>query len=218
MTDDTSQLINRSTVRAADDDATMNQRLLLPYGGEMDSVSSKPIVSSNFKDDTSPYTRKEAPTIRVDDLVGPTFLSSPKPDGTQQHSRVARHILNPDLPGTHHFLIEHPDPNDNDEIITYNDLMNRIESEHNMEADETYWRYKAIIGHRGPLKKGDDRWKGCEYYVKILWESGETTWEPRTLLDADDPVTLARYTQRTRISLLILHGENTGILFVMTRH
>ena len=77
MTDDTNQLINRSTVRAADNAATMNRRLLLPYGGEMDSVSSKPIVSSNFKDDTSPYTRKEAPTIRVDDLVGRTFLSSP---------------------------------------------------------------------------------------------------------------------------------------------
>ena len=54
-------------------------------------------------------------------------------------------------------------------------------------------KFRALIGHQGPLKPTDPNWKGCKYNVLVDWETGEKTYEPLSVLAADDPVTCALY-------------------------
>ena len=35
--------------------------------------------------------------------------------------------------------------------------------------------------------------KGCKYNVQVEWETGEITFEPLSIIAADDPVTCAAY-------------------------
>ena len=51
--------------------------------------------------------------------------------------------------------------------------------------------FRALIGHQGPLKPTDPNWKGCKYNVLVDWETGEKTYEPLSVLAADDTVTCA---------------------------
>ena len=115
------------------------------------------------------YARKNAPSISVDDLIGRTYLKEPNKDGTQARARVAKKLINPDIDDDIMFLVESHD-DASDKILTYNQLLDRINSEHNQEADDVYWRYKDILAHEGPLTPDHPNWKGCKYNVKILWE------------------------------------------------
>ena len=39
----------------------------------------------------------------------------------------------------------------------------------------------------------DPDWKGSKYNVQVEWETGEITFEPLSIIAADDPVTCAAY-------------------------
>jgi hypothetical protein len=58
---------------------------------------------------------------------------------------------------------------------------------------ETFWNYKGISGHKGPLNKNHASWKGDKYNVKVEWKNGEVSYEPLHRVTADDPVTYAIY-------------------------
>ena len=58
---------------------------------------------------------------------------------------------------------------------------------------ETFWKYKRISGHEGPLVKGHPSWKGDKYNVKVEWETGEVAYDPLHTIATDDPVTCAIY-------------------------
>jgi hypothetical protein len=58
---------------------------------------------------------------------------------------------------------------------------------------ETFWKYKRISGHEGPLTKTHNSWKGDKCNVKVEWENGEVSYEPLHTIAADDPVTCAVY-------------------------
>jgi hypothetical protein len=58
---------------------------------------------------------------------------------------------------------------------------------------ETFWKYKPISGHEGPLNKNHSSWKGDKYNVKVKWENGEVSYEPLHTIAADDPVMCAIY-------------------------
>ena len=49
------------------------------------------------------------------------------------------------------------------------------------------WKYKEISGHEGPLKPSDPRYKGDRYNVRVEWEDGSCTYEPKKILMKDDP-------------------------------
>ena len=51
--------------------------------------------------------------------------------------------------------------------------------------DQELYRFRAIIGHEGPLEATDANWKGSKWNVQILWETGEITFEPLTVIAAD---------------------------------
>ena len=62
-----------------------------------------------------------------------------------------------------------------------------------MGMDQELYRFRAIIGHQGPLLVSDPDWKGSKYNVQVEWETGEITFEPLSIIAADDPVTCAAY-------------------------
>ena len=70
--------------------------------------------------------------------------------------------------------------------------------------DQELYRSRAIIRHQGPLLASDPDWKGTKYNVQVEWETGEITFEPLSIIDADDPVTCAAYAKEN--DLLALEG------------
>ena len=73
-----------------------------------------------------------------------------------------------------------------------------------MGMDQELYRFRAIIGHQGPLLASDPDWKGSKYNVQIEWETGEITFEPLFIIAPDDPVTCAAYAKEN--DLLVLEG------------
>ena len=43
--------------------------------------------------------------------------------------------------------------------------------------DKELYRFRAIIGDKGPLKATDPNWKGSKWNVQIEWETGEITFD-----------------------------------------
>jgi hypothetical protein len=62
------------------------------------------------------------------------------------------------------------------------------------------WKYKAILKHKGPLKKGDDDYKGCMYNLLIEWEDHTITWEPLSNFVQDDPASVAEYAKKNGLT------------------
>ena len=76
-----------------------------------------------------------------------------------------------------------------------------------MGMDQKLDRFRAIIGHQGPLLASDPDWKGSKYNVQVEWETGEITFEPLSIIAADDPVTCAAYAKEN--DLLALEAWRT---------
>jgi hypothetical protein len=72
------------------------------------------------------------------------------------------------------------------------------------QGSQKLWKFKRIVGHQGPLKPGDPRYKGSRWNVMVEWETGETTYEPLHMMAKDDPVTVAAYAKEK--GLLDLEG------------
>ena len=100
-----------------------------------------------------------------------------------------------------------------EEIISYSQLVDHLEAavnEDNEISDDLY-KFRALIGHQGPLKAKDPNWKGCKYNVLVDWETGEKTYEPLSVLAADDPVTCTTYAKRM-IFYILMVGKGSGTL------
>ena len=82
-----------------------------------------------------------------------------------------------------------------EELISYNQLLEHLETaqDNDMGIDQELFKFRAIIGHQCPLAVSDPDWKGSKYNVQVEWETGETTFEPCSVIAADDPVTCAAY-------------------------
>ena len=88
-----------------------------------------------------------------------------------------------------------------EELITYNQLLdpiNQVEAQDN-SMDEELYRFSAIIGHEGPLQVTDPSWKVRKYNVQVEWETGEITFEPLSVVAADDPIACAAYAKEKNI-------------------
>ena len=86
----------------------------------------------------------------------------------------------------------------NEELISYNQLLEHLENakDHDMGMDQELYRFRAIIGHQGPLLVSVPDWKGSNYNVQVEWEPGEITFGPLSIIAADDPVTCAAYAKK----------------------
>ena len=206
------QVITRSTIRSASDPDTQNHRRNPPFideGGNkfLDSaavpVNSRdaakvpahkhdpedipnvpslatpqdaPIVATGqeLTDFVSEGVSHDTPTIDPNDLIGYSFVRAH--DGTPQ-----RAIVKEQMEKEGKFLVEFV--NGGEELMHYNDLINH----YNAKEDDGnhFWTYDKILDHR--------KVNGGKYEVKVLWDTGDSTWEPMELIKEDDKITLAAY-------------------------
>ena len=180
-------------------------------GGEA-STSKQPsskvptVFIRSRQDDADPSHTKPMPEFDPDDLIGRTFLLPPQENGERLRAKVTKTVVEE---------IEAEDanriPNINfildigegkvEELITYNQLLDHLEQaeEEDNFMDQELYKFRAIIGHEGPLKATDPNWKGSKWNVQIEWETGEVTFEPLSVIAADDPITCAAYAKEKNL-------------------
>ena len=63
------------------------------------------------------------------------------------------------------------------------------------DSEGKYWKFESIIGHRRNYSLSG------RYEVLVKWLGyNEPTWEPMEVLKQDDPVTLAKYARKQRLT------------------
>ena len=214
LTVDSNSVIFRSLVRPfSSEDPNLRAEML---GGEKSDQNPTPIIKSRddsdheskhistpiSHDSTSPDSGEnkengEPPSavFNPEDLVGRTFLLDPQEDGQRFRARIVKLIEDheesvEDNPTRLKFLLSVNDDKA-EEVITYNKLLDYLANQD--EDNEVVWKFRRIVSHQGPLKPGDNDYKGSNYNVMIEWETGEVTSEPLKIIAADDPVTCAIY-------------------------
>ena len=229
---DTQKIIYRSTVRPKKS-STPNHRLA-PHGGEVsassdpseDKISSGSLIGSpegsspeqkaptvfiRSRDEENLSGSKPMPTFDPSDLIGRTFLLLPEENGERHRAKVTRQVVeiidqdNGQRVENIKFIIDIGNGKV-EELISYNQLLEHLENaqDHDMGMAQELYRFIAIIGHQGPLLASDPDWKGSKYNVQVEWETGEITFEPLSIIAADDPVTCAAYAKEN--DLLALEG------------
>ena len=151
------------------------------------------------------------PRFDPSDLIGRTFLLPPEENGERHRAKVTRQVVeiidqdNGQRIENMNFILDFGNGKV-EELISYNQLLERLEDvqDHDMGMDQELYRFRAIIGHQGPLLASDPDWKGSKYNVQVEWETGEITFEPLSIIAADDPVTCAAYAKEN--DLLALEG------------
>ena len=85
-----------------------------------------------------------------------------------------------------------------EELISYKQFLDHLENAqyNEMGMDQELFKFRSIIGHQGPLDASDPDCKGSKYNVQVEWETGEITYEPISIIAADDPVTCAAYAKQ----------------------
>ena len=226
---DTQKNIYRSAVRPKKS-STPNHRLA-PHGGEVsasadpseDEVSSGPPLGSpegssleqkaptvfiRSRDDENPSGSKPMPTFDPSDPIGRTFLLPPDKNGERNRAKVTRQVVeiidqdNGQRIENINFILDIGNGKV-EELISYNQLLEHLENghDHDMGMDQELYRFRAIIGHQGPLIASDPDWKGSKYIVQVELETGEITFEPLSIIAADDPV-LVQHMPKKMIYLL----------------
>ena len=178
---DTRKIIYRSAVRPKKS-STPNHRLV-PHGGEVsassdpseDKISSgsgyspKQKVPTGFirsRDEENPSGSKPMPIFDPSDLIGRTFLLPPEENGERHRAKVTRQVVdiidqdNGQRVENINFI---PDIGNGkvEELISYNQLLKHLENaqDHDMGMDQELYRFRAIIGHQGPLLASEPDWK-----------------------------------------------------------
>ena len=229
---DTQKSIYRSAVRP--NKSSNPSHRLAPHGGEVsassdpseDKISSgsplgapegsspeqkAPTVFIRSRDEENPSGSKPMPTFDPSDLIGRTFLLPPEENGERHRAKVTRQVVeiidqdNGQRVENISFILDIGNGKV-EELISYNQLLEHLENaqDHDMGMDQELYRFRAIIGHQGPLLASDPDWKGSKYNVQVEWETGEITFEPLSIIAADDPVTCAAYAKEN--DLLALEG------------
>ena len=74
--------------------------------------------------------------------------------------------------------------------MAYQKIIDYIEAENDRDP---VWKFKAIVGHQGPLRPSHPDYNGSTYNVQVHWENDEVTFEPLNVIAADNPVSCAIY-------------------------
>ena len=205
LTDDTLKVLYRSRIKLASVDPNLRIDPLdndttgtnVNHINEDDSIDND--ANDNDANDTVPHIideeqRRLMAIIDVDDMIGRSYLTPPDEDGTRRRIKIVEQLdqIERDL-ANDPTMIRFRATNDEgtvEEIITYNQIMQRLEAE---DGDNDEWKFKAITNHQGPLSTSHPDYKGSQWNVQINWENGETTWEPLSIIAKSDPITCALY-------------------------
>ena len=200
----TQTIIYRSAVRPITK-SNPNHRLT-EDGGEA-STSKQPsskvptVFIRSRQDDADQSYIKPVPEFDPDDLIGRTFLLPPQENGERLRAEVTKKVveeIEAAADGNRipyiNFILDIGEGKV-EELLTYNQLLDHLEQadEQDNSMDQELCRFRAIIDHKGPLKATDPNWKGSKWNVQIEWEAGEITFDPLSVIAADDPITCAAY-------------------------
>ena len=84
-----------------------------------------------------------------------------------------------------------------EDLLTYNEVCKFLTRDRNSEEGEQ-WAYREFLNHvHTPLGHKDQ--KGSEYNVLVLWENGEQTYKPLSILAKDAPVDCAKYAKERNL-------------------
>ena len=195
------KLLSEEREREQSSDDTMDDGTEEHAGAEPpeapDPDNSKSREPRTFADEFHDTQPTQIPYFEVEDLIGRTFLMKENEKGEIHRARIA------DLIDEHDQRVERNSErikfrcsvnNDQyEEILTYNELLEHL----NKDAEsEHLWKFRRIVAHHGPFKRGDKDYLGSKYNVLIEWENGETSSEPIATMTKDDPITLAIYAQQ----------------------
>ena len=117
------------------------------------------------------------PEFDPDDLVGRTVLLPPQENVERLRGKVTKKYVEEveaadsnRIPNIN-FILE-IDEGKVEELITYSQLLDHLEQAEEQDnfMDQELYKFRAIIGHRGPLKATDPNWKGSKYNVQIEWD------------------------------------------------
>ena len=78
------------------------------------------------------------------------------------------------------------------------DHLEQAEEQDN-SMDQELYEFRAIIGHKSPLKVTDPNWTGSKWNAQIEWETGEITFEPLSAIAPDDPIACAAYVKEKHL-------------------
>ena len=216
LAEDTKHSIFRSAVRSANN-TTPNLHHELP-SGESNLPNSNPTShedSPNIPEHNFLWSQSECEeesslkpnptpmaTYTVDDLIGRSFLL---PSGHDSHDKtratVTKKIEELDQDSANRgehikFLLKLNNQEDVEQVLTYNQLLDYLEKDESQLMEDSYWSFKDIIAHQGPLTKDDPHYKRSSYNVMTEWDTGETAYEPLCLIIQDDPISCAVYAKK----------------------
>ena len=229
---DRKKIIYRSAVRPKKS-STSNHRLG-PHGGEVSASSdpSEDIFLLDYHlvtqkvphRNSRPLQSSSGPVMKrihldpslclpltPSDLIGRTSLLQPEENGERHRAKVTRQVVeiidqdNGQRIERMNVILDIGN-GEVEELISYNQLLEHLENaqDHDMGMDQELYSFRAIIGRQGPLLASDPDWQGRKYNVQVEWETGEITFEPLSIIAADDPVTCAAYAKEN--DLLALEG------------
>ena len=149
------------------------------------------------------------PIFDPSDLIGRTFLLPPEVNGERHRAKVTRQVVeiidqdNGQRVGNINLILD-IGSGKVEELISYNQLLEHLQNakDHDLGMDQELSRFRSITGHQGPLLASDPDWKGSKYNVQVEWETGEITFEPLSIIAADDPVTCAAYAKENDLLAL----------------
>ena len=130
----------------------------------------RPLQSSiRSRDAENPSGSKPMPTFDPSDLISTprTFLLPPEENGERHRAKVTKQVVeiidddNGQRVENVNFILDIGNGKV-EELISYNQLLEHLENpqDHDMDMDQELYRFRAIIGHQGPLLASDTDWKG----------------------------------------------------------
>ena len=199
LTNDTSKVIYRSSLRPALSPMDRNKRADLLDGEEVTPTPKSPDGErvTLKSPDGERSQAKPLPVFDPSELIGRTFLMQHKGDGEPATAKIIKEITERDTkladqPERKRFLASVND-DEFQEVVTYNEILDHIAQQEEAKEPTDLWRFVRISGHQGPLKSVDKDYNGSPYNVRVEWANGETTYEPLSIIAADDPVSCAVY-------------------------
>ena len=218
LTDDTQKIMYRSSIRTA-----LSEEEREDIGKQADrNVRAEPAPTESPTTDTavtalpvppmppeivrSPVrtkadgTKRYMSTISPDELVTRTYLTEPDDNGQRFRAKIVKRIVDleqglEEHPDRTQFLVTYEGNNRLDEIVAYNQVLEALEDQllDDPNNDETYWTFKDIIAHEGPLTPNSPSYRGSGYNVLVAWEDGSQTYEPLHVIAANSPTVCAIY-------------------------
>ena len=152
---------------------------------EKSAPSDTPTVYIKSRHDDGPTSSKSLPGFHPGDFVGRTFLLPPGDNGERLRVKVTRKVVEDikQSDGERVQILSFILGIGNgklEEIISYNQLVYHLEAATNddNEIRDDLLKFRALIGHQGPLKPTDPNWKGCRFNVPVGWKLGRRLMNP----------------------------------------